>query len=889
LNLSGLHFASQSKGILKMLFGLFGGKKKKNKQLQEAASDGRMDDVASLLKRGADINEPDVESGEIPLTLAIYGGHLEVAEFLISSGADVNFLSAQGITPLLAAAYQGENGLALCRRLLEVGAQVNFGPSEGEYAGLTALYVAASKGAEKPFDLFLDAGAKLTARLKGGNTLMYAAAMGGNPKIIRTLGERGIDPNGKDHGGRRPIHIATIADHTKAIRCFIELGVPVDQLSEEDETPLLVAAINNKVAAAKVLIENGADVLYAIKPGDDKMTPLLIAATNGFDNIVKLLLDAGANPESLVRDNKTILDYAKASKRKSTVKLLETRVAPTKSAAKAKAKPKGAPEKHERPATSPAGSIAIPSFTVKEPEPSAPKLASAKPTSQTGSASSTIQLGVYCTDLRYDEEDHGDSLPAAFKKAQVAWIKSKNDRASPHYAEACRLLANWFECRFTGAPDLSVEFSVNAETNKVSRGKTREKEYFQAVEYAFDGEPKLKRFEVASVDFREETSNEAFAKGQAVLQSPEVGLVAIYETKTKESFRGAKALGEWIKDNDELVSRRFQLRIKEEAITTVEVDEDGDEYTSSSASWSGGDPCFLVNFGNEEAEFLAKIKNKVAQAHADVYLLDYNESPLKKAIILADLGELSGIIKNGADIVSPIDGLTPIQTCLIAIYHHEQYFDYDDAHDALEARFKTAGTYREALITGLKELLKAGADVNVNVKEMPVVGLIELLDDADLSALCRAGIKSAKTIDDAVLVSLAERADIDGIKEYVRLGAKVDPKERSAHTPLMYACQGPGGEDEPPLSGQALARHENAVKLLLSLGANVNAKSTDGDTAIGDAVRRGNATIVQLLLDAGAKTAGALPGKQTLLSLAKRRNHTDVIRVLEQVAKATNR
>ena len=121
------------------------------------------------------------------------------------------------------------------------------------------------------------------------------------------------------------------------------------------------------------------------------------------------------------------------------------------------------------------------------------------------------------------------------------------------------------------------------------------------------------------------------------------------------------------------------------------------------------------------------------------------------------------------------------------------------------------------------------------------------------------------------------------------MGAKVDPKDRAAHTPLMYACQGPGGEDEPPLSGEALARHENAVKLLLSLGANVNAKTTDGDTAIGDAVRRGNATIVQLLLDAGAKTAGALPGKQTLLSLAKRRNHTDLIRVLEQAAKTTNR
>ena len=872
-----------------MLFGLFDSKAKRTKKLREAASNGSFSEITNLIKRGVDIDEPDGDGGENALTMAILGGHNDAVELLISSGANVNFVASQGNTPLLSAAYQGDKNIAVCRRLLDAGAIVNLSPSNGQYAGVTALYLAASKGAEKVSQLLLDAGADVSVRLPEGQSVMYAAAMGGNPKVIKALTERGIEANGKEHSGRRPIHIAAAADQPKAVQCFIELGVPVDQLSDDKETPLLVAAMNDNVASAKVLIENRADVSYAITPSDDRISPLLLAVTNGFDNLAKLLLDAGADPEAPVRGDKTVLDYAKASKRKSTIKLLEARVAPTSSPAKAKAKPKETTKKPEIAAVSSTGSIAIPSFTVDEPAPTSPKMAPTKTGLRTGSASTTIELGVYCADLRYDEEDHGDSLPSAFQKARAAWVKSKNDPGSPHYAEACRLLTNWFECRFTGAPDFALEFSVNAKTNKVSQGKTREKEYFQAVEYAFDGEPKLKRFEVASVDFREETSNEPVEKGQAILQSPEVGLVAIYETKTKESFRGAKALSEWIKDNDELVSGRFEFRIKEEAITTVEVDEDGDEYTSSSASWSGGDPCFLVNFGNEEAEFLAKIKNKLAQSKADVYLLDYNESPLKKAIILADLGELSGIIKNGADIVSPIDGLTPIQTCLMAIYRHEQYFGYDDAHEALEARFKTAGTYREALITGLKELLKAGADVNVNVKEMPVVGLIELLDDADLSALCRAGIKSAKTIDDAALVSLAERADIDGIKEYVRLGAKVDPKDRSAHTPLMYACQGPGGEDEPPLSGEALARHENAVKLLLSLGANVNARTTDGDTAIGDAVRRGNATIVQLLLDAGAKTAGALPGKQTLLSLAKRRNHTDVIRVLEQAAKTTNR
>jgi ankyrin repeat protein len=750
---------------------------------------------------------------------------------------------------------------------------------------VTALYLAASKGAEKVSKVLLDAGADVSARLPAGQTLMYAAAMGGNPKVIRALKERGVDANGKDYGGRRPIHLAAEADQPKAVQCFIELGVPVDQLSDDHETPLLVAAMNDRIAAAKVLIESGADVSYMINPAGENLTPLLLAATNGRDRLVKLLLTAGADPGLLVRDSKTILDFVKASKHASTLKLLEAHVSASTRGPKAKATDRV--KRVEKPAIAANGDIANPNLIVDEPAPAASKAMPVKAGSRNESASSAIEVGVYCTDLRYDEEDHGDSLPPAFQKARAAWIKSKNDPESPHYAEACRLLTNWFECKFTGAPDFAIEFNVNAKTKKVSQGRTREKEEFQAVEYAFDGEPTLKRFEVACVDFREETSNDVLEKGQTILQSPEVGLIAVYKTKTKESFRGAKALSEWIKNNDELVSRRFEFRIKEEAVTTIEIDEDGDEYTSSSSSWSGGDPCFLVNFANEDAVFFSKIKNILMRSKVDIYLLDYSSSPLKRAIILANKDDLLLLIKESADVVSPIDGLTPIQICLLTIYTHENYFEYIDDRNDLQACFRSAVEYRDALISGLKELLKAGADVNVNAGEMPVIATIEMLEDSELSALCRASIKSAKGIDDSVLCSLAERADIEGIKEYIRLGAAVDPKDRSANTALMYASQGPGGEDEPPLAGAALARHEAAVKLLLSLGANVNAKTAEGDTAIGDAVRRGNASIVQLLLDSGAKTTGALPGKQTLLSVAKRRNHLDVIRVLERAAKAS--
>jgi ankyrin repeat protein len=874
-----------------MFFGLFDTKAKKSKKLRDAASGGLMFEVKDLLRRGADINGPDPVGGENPLTLSIFGGHNDIAELLISSGANLHFVSKAGNAPLLVAAYQGDKNFALCKRLLEAGAQVNFGPSMGDRAGLTALYLAASRGAEKVCDLLLDAGADTSAKLVEGQTLMYAAAMGGSPKIIRTFSDRGIEINAKDLGGRHPIHIAAAADHPSAIKCFLALGVPVDQLSEDRETPLFVAATNDKVAAAKALIENGANASYAIKAGALTVTPLLAAGKDGHDRVVKLLLLAGADPEARVQDNKTILDYVIAAQHKSTVKLMQAHLNAKGKVTKTEPKQRQAspkPKKSPPKAQTSQGGISIPAFTVVKSQSNAPVAAGVKEATRRISAPSKIEFGVFCTDLRYDEEDHGDSLPPIFQKARAAWIKSKNDPNSPHYLEACRLLTNWFECRFKQAPDLAMAFEVNQATNTVINRKTRNKEQFQAVEYALDGEPKLKRFEVVSVDFREEPSNDGLVKGEAILRSPEVGLIAIFETKTKESFRSAKALSDWIEKNDELFSSRFEFCINDKAITTIEIDEDGDEVSSSHASWSGGDPNFLINFGNEDAEFFYKIKNELRRSKADIHLDEYRSSPLKTAIILAKLDDLRALIKDGSDFISPIDGLTPIQICLMSIYAFENYFRYADDKADLEGRFKNAGAYREALITILKHLLAAGGDVNVNIDALPTIALIEMLADDELSGLCRAGIKSASVIGDMVMCSLAERGDIEGIKEYIRLGATVDPKDSAAVTPLMSASQGPGGEDAPPLTGDALLKCQAAVKFLLSLGANVNARTAEGDTAIGDSVRRGNASIVQLLLDAGANTTGALPGKQTLLSLAKRRNHVDVIRVLGQAVKTSN-
>ena len=54
-----------------------------------AAAFGRLDQVALLIQRGADVNLA-VPGDENPLMGAAEGGHLEVVKFLVDKGADIH-------------------------------------------------------------------------------------------------------------------------------------------------------------------------------------------------------------------------------------------------------------------------------------------------------------------------------------------------------------------------------------------------------------------------------------------------------------------------------------------------------------------------------------------------------------------------------------------------------------------------------------------------------------------------------------------------------------------------------------------------------------------------------------------------------------------------------
>ena len=83
--------------------------------------------IKELLKDGIDINEEDCFWGT-PLHLAVHNGKLEIIEFLLIEGADVNSTNAEGETPIFMICYFDKK---LFKMLLDYGADLNIKNNNG--------------------------------------------------------------------------------------------------------------------------------------------------------------------------------------------------------------------------------------------------------------------------------------------------------------------------------------------------------------------------------------------------------------------------------------------------------------------------------------------------------------------------------------------------------------------------------------------------------------------------------------------------------------------------------------------------------------------------------------------------------------------------------------
>lgn len=70
-----------------------------------SVKNGQADDVKRFIKEGINVNES--VSGRPPMHHAADGGHVDILELLVESGANVDEKDKHGMTPLLSAIFEG--------------------------------------------------------------------------------------------------------------------------------------------------------------------------------------------------------------------------------------------------------------------------------------------------------------------------------------------------------------------------------------------------------------------------------------------------------------------------------------------------------------------------------------------------------------------------------------------------------------------------------------------------------------------------------------------------------------------------------------------------------------------------------------------------------------
>lgn len=207
--------------------------------LYVAVGEAKLGRITELIVSGTDAEAPLWD--KMPLTLAAELGLCEVVELLLSLGAKPERLDGSGESALHLAVRNSH--LSVVRLLIDTGVDIEL----RNKVHRTPLLEAAFVGDNTMFDMLLSAGANPDVCQIDGITPLHYMAGNGNVKMVRRLLDLGMDPDVTDGEGGRPIHIA--ASKGRLYSAFIRLPA----LYREDEEI-------DHAGVIRVLVKGGCDV-----------------------------------------------------------------------------------------------------------------------------------------------------------------------------------------------------------------------------------------------------------------------------------------------------------------------------------------------------------------------------------------------------------------------------------------------------------------------------------------------------------------------------------------------------------------------------------------------------------------------------------------------------
>jgi ankyrin repeat protein len=243
-----------------------------------------IDDIAKWLQHEVDVNSVNLVTA---LTSAATKGNLNVLEFLITNGANVNLPTIHGETPLIKAAINGH--IDIIKTLLKHKAEVNRQTNKG----LSALHCASQFDYPEIIKLLIEneANIDIDKPTNLGFSALHLASIGGNLEIMKILIENGANVNRLNEKYGAPLHQAMASGNVNVIRYLIsEAQADINLLTCDRTTPLMTATARGHFEIVKVLLEQKAEVNIQTIKG---LSALHLA--NGCLKIAELLIQNGAN------------------------------------------------------------------------------------------------------------------------------------------------------------------------------------------------------------------------------------------------------------------------------------------------------------------------------------------------------------------------------------------------------------------------------------------------------------------------------------------------------------------------------------------------------------------------------------------------------------------
>lgn len=249
-------------------------------------------------KRIIDINTPLSSVSHNPTVLGIICGNnqLDIANFLISAGADLEVKDAEGYAPLHRASFHGHYNIVEC--LLNKGANIK---ATASHCLFTPLHVAVELGQTEVVKLLLKHKADVNAPSIQNVTPLYFACELGYVEIAQLLIEHSADIE-TSFDGVTALGIACANGHVEIARMLIDAGADVKAADSKDFSLLARAVYNKQRTVVEMLLERGVPVNSMCNTLE---TPLHRAVQVEDEQVARLLLEHGAYVNAQNRDNYT--------------------------------------------------------------------------------------------------------------------------------------------------------------------------------------------------------------------------------------------------------------------------------------------------------------------------------------------------------------------------------------------------------------------------------------------------------------------------------------------------------------------------------------------------------------------------------------------------------